>query len=122
LFICFDFGTLIFQNAGYSWNIFEGGKTHFIYLYSKDTFSLFLIPISQPKFHYNIDFKRFFSRYLLVVYYCMCTCKPLATFGLTFCKWRCFLLFKWLNYSFNPLTFTKLQFWPLRKKNYKTAP
>jgi len=32
------------------------------------------------------------------------------------------LLNKRLNCSFNPLTFTKLQFWLLRKKNYKTTP
>ena len=27
-----------------------------------------------------------------------------------------------LNCSFNPLIFTKLRFWPPKKKNYKTAP
>jgi len=30
--------------------------------------------------------------------------------------------FSWLDYSFNPLTFTKLRFWSPKKKNYKTAP
>jgi len=28
----------------------------------------------------------------------------------------------WLNSSFHPLTFTKLRFWPPKKKNYKMPP
>jgi len=32
------------------------------------------------------------------------------------------LIKSWLNCSFSPLTFSKLRFWPPKKKNYKTAP
>ena len=32
------------------------------------------------------------------------------------------IVFFWLNYSFSPLTFPKLQFWPPKKKTTKPPP